>query len=141
MTVGNLAKAFNSQNVKLQIGGSEIITIFNVTKLKDHPINRINSRSGAADFPSNPLMEVTFDCIVSKDVYADFDTASTLNSRGVLPLTAFTIIAQSISGSSPDDITINFSAIVPHMEDLAPERGAYTIRVTLRIANSTYIVS
>src|SRR5690349_11836425 len=102
MTLGNLAKAFNAQNVKLQITGSEIITIFNITKLKDHPINRINSRSGAADFPSNPLIEVTFDAIVSKDVYTTFDTANTLNSRGVLPLTAFTVIGQNIGGSSGD---------------------------------------
>ena len=141
MTLGSLAKAFNAQNVKLSISGSEVITIFNVTKLKDHPINRINSRAGAADFPSNPLIEVTFDAIVSKDVYTTFDTAATLSSRGVLPLTPFTVVGQNIGGVAGDDITITFSAIVPHMEDLAPERGAYTIRVTLRIANSTYVVS
>ena len=66
-------------------------------------------------------------------------TLTTMSARSVLPLQACTLVGQSIDGSS--DITVTFSAIFPHMEELAPDRGAYTVRVTMRIANSTYSAS
>ena len=137
--VGDIAKAINAQNVLLYLGTPEAITIFNITKVNDFPINRINSRQGAADFPSNPLREITWDAIVSKDLYDTLTTLTTLSARSVLPLQACTLVGQSIDGSS--DITATFSAIFPHMEELASDRGAYTVRVTMRIANSTYSAS
>ena len=70
-TIGSLAAAINSQNVLLYIGTPEAITIFNIQKTFDSPITRINSRSGAADFPSNALREVTWDAIISKDLFDD----------------------------------------------------------------------
>lgn len=138
-SVGSLAAAINAQNVQLNIGTPQAITIFNITAVYDYPINRINSRSGAADFPSNPLREITCDAIISKDLFDLLTTLNTMSARSVLPLQACTITGQSIDGSS--DITATFSAIFPHIEALAADRGAWTVRFTMRIANSTYSAS
>lgn len=138
MVLGNLEKAFNAQNVKLKLASNEFVTLYNIRKKKSHPRNRVNTRVGAADFYSHPLIEITFDAVVSKDVYSAFTALNLLDARGALPLGAFTVLGENLGGSGGDDISVTFSARVPDLEDVAAEAGHYVIRPTLIIKNSTY---
>ena len=137
-TIGNLANAINAQNVQLLIGTNTAITVYNIRHSTDLPVNRTNTRSGAIDFYSYPLIEVTFDATVSKDIYDALEALTILNSRGVLPNQAFSIIGQNISGNTLNDITTSFTANVRSLVGIAGPTGNYAVTCTLRILNSTW---
>jgi hypothetical protein len=144
MTYGNLANAINAQVVHLWLGDSstgEFITLNNISKVKDVPVNRVVSRSGAADFYSAMLIEFTAEAVVSDDVYNTLDALSTPNSVAQLTEQVFTVNGQNLSGNDTYDITQTFTGQVRHMEDIAGEAGHYTIRFTVRILNSSYTPS
>ena len=141
MVLGDLSKAVNSQNVRLKLSTDEVITLFNINKSKAHPRSRTNSRAGAADFFSNPLIQLTWDAIVTKAIFDAFATLNTLDARGKLPVGSFTIIGENLGGSSGDDITATFSATVPELSDIAGENGSYIIRCLMIVVNSTYSVA
>ena len=141
MVLGDVSKAFNAQNVKLKLGSNEVITIFNINKSKDHPRSRTNTRAGAIDFYSFPLIQVTFDAVVTKDIFDAFAALNTLDSRSNLPDGNFTVFGENLGGSAADDITATFSAEVPTLSDIAGENGNYLIRCTLIIKNSSYSAS
>lgn len=145
MTYGVLANAFNANNVRLWISGlsptNELITLFNIQKTKSNPRLRINSRVGAADFYAAPLISVTAEAIVSKDVFQLLDGLSTPNARGALASTQMAVYGQNLSGNTSNDITTQFFAAVSDLSDIANENGTYTVRFTLIIADSTYSTS
>lgn len=141
MTLGDISKAFNAQNVRLQLGSDEIITCYNINKSKSHPRSRVHTRAGAVDFYSFPLLQVTFDAVVTKTVFDALSALNTLDSRSNLPDGTFSIIGQNLGGSSADDILATFTAEVPELSDIAGEAGHYLIRCTLIIKNSTYVAS
>lgn len=146
---GTLNKVINAQNVKLKIGptadseeaeGSqqEWITMYNIRKRKSHPNNRINTRGGAVDFWSDPLWEITFEGLVSKDIFDKLEALCTLDSRHKLPVEDFTMVGENIGGQSGDDTKVQFNGVIPDLEDFAGADGQYAIIATLRIDNTTY---
>lgn len=137
MSLGDLSKAVNAQNVKLSRAGAEMITIHNLQFSKVFPRNRINTRSGAADFYSHQLLSLTFDAVVTKTIFDQFEADSTLTARGALPEVTYTLLAQAISGAA-DDITVTFTASVEQLQHIAAESGHFLIRPTLIIKNTTW---
>ena len=116
-------------------------TIYNTSKSITSPRLRVNTRSGAADFSSWPLIQLLFTGVISKDMHSALEALAIPNARGVLTQQAFTLIGSSISGSPSDDITVNFTAQVYDFADEAPENGWYLCRATLIILNTSYVVS
>lgn len=138
---GNIAKAFNAQHVKLQIGteANEWILLTNISKRSVAGRTNIQNRSGVAYFFSDNIREVTCEGIVSQDIYNYLVAANTRDSYGNLPSNPYTVWGQSLSGSTSDDITAEFNAYLHDLEDRAAEEGSYMVRFTLTIINSTYI--
>lgn len=146
---GILSKVVNAQNVKLKIGPTpdseeaegaqqEWITVYNISLRKAHPTSRVNTRGGAVDFYSHPLIEVPFEGLCSKDIYDKLDALSTLNARSALPVEDYTIVGENIGGSAADDPKAQFNATLPEFESLAGQHGQMAVRGVLRINNLTY---
>lgn len=132
--IGILDNAINAQAVILEINGTdEIITIHNIRRTKTHPIHRTNTRGGPIDQYAWSIIELTFDCLVTKDMSAIFDALNSLSDRSALTKGAFTLTGLSLSGSSNDDVVGPFDATVPDYERDAGESGDYTARIKLRI--------
>jgi len=134
--IGNLNDAINAQAVILEINtGSldEVITLHNIKRNKIHPIHRTNTRGGPRDQYSWSIIELTFVCLVTKDMSAIFDALNSLDSRSKLPLDEFTLTGLSLSGAAEDDIVGPFNATVPDYERDAGESGDYVARIKLRI--------
>ena len=134
--IGNLDDAINAQAVILEINTGtldEIITIHNIRRSKTHPIHRTNTRGGPRDQYSWSVIELTFDCLVTKDMSAIFDALNSLDSRSKLTTDEFTLTGLSLSGASNDDVVGPFNATVPDYERDAGEVGDYVARIKLRI--------
>lgn len=139
---GNIAKAFNAQLVKLQIGaGNELITLTNISKRSDYPRTTIQTRTGVSYFYADAIREVTCEAIVSQDVYNELTTLNTRDAFGNLPQQAYVVLGKSLSGVSTDDVEADFNAQLPTLEDVAGPEGAYLVRFTLVIQNSSYVPS
>lgn len=137
--IGDLSKVINANNVKLKLGANEYISIFNTDIAKTHPISHVATRSGAVDYFGAPTIDVTFEALVTEEVYKSFDALATLSARGALTYSAMTLLGENI-GVSGDDLSITFSACLPVFQASAPRDSYYAIRGTLRIKNSTYVV-
>lgn len=132
--IGNLSDAINAQAVILEVDGvDEIITIHNIRRRKTHPIHRTNTRGGPRDQYSWSIIELTFDCLVTKDMSTIFDALNNLNDRSALTEEQFTLTGLSLSGSAEDDVVGPFNATVPDYERDAGEVGDYIARMKLRI--------
>lgn len=138
--IGDLAKAINAQNVKLKIGLDEVIVIYNTELGKDTPINRVGTRSGAADFFQFQVIDLMFESVVTEAVYQTLNTLNTMTSRGALPLQAFTLTGENLGGAAGDDLVITFSGSITLLRSTAPQAGAYAVRCNIRIKNSTFAV-
>jgi hypothetical protein len=139
--LGDITKAINSEVVNLSLGSQLMATIYDTKKSIDSPRLRVNTRSGAADFSSFPLIQLVFTGVVSKDVHAALEALSIPNAQMNLTQQAFTLVGSSITGSSGDNITVNFTGQVYNFSDEAPENGWYLLRCTIIILSSTYIIS
>lgn len=131
--IGSIAKAINAQAVILEKSGTdEIITVHNIVYSKIHPIHRKNTRAGPLDNYSWSIIELVFECLVTKDMADDFDTLNTLNSRSALPTESFTLTGLNLTNTSGDDDVVSFNATVPDFTRTAGSEGEYTARIKLR---------
>jgi len=144
MPFNTLAEAFSGNNVSLLLtdsGLDEVLNMYNMRKRKITPRNRVDSRGGVADFWTNQLLEITFESVVTKDLYQYLNTNSDLNARTVLPLIVMQIIGLSVSGVVADDVTEDFSAQIPELEDLSINGSYWWIQVKMIVRNGTVIIS
>jgi len=135
--IGNYDNVVNAQNVLFYKGtiADEYITLTDIRITDETPIDRTHPRGGALDTPSFSLIEIDAEVTLDKAVYADFRAMRQLTSRGALPTSPYVIVAQSPAGAS-EDWTETGTFIVRRMNPVAPERGRYTTRVTLRLNNN-----
>ncbi|KKN76247.1 hypothetical protein LCGC14_0372730 [marine sediment metagenome] len=144
MPFNNLSKAFSGNDVSLLMtdsGLDEIVNVYNMRKRKITPRNRVDTRGGVADFWTNQLLEITFESVVTKDLYEYLDTNSDLNARTVLPLIVMQILALSQSGLVPDDVTENFSAQIYDYDALSINGSYWWIGVKMIVRNDTVVIS
>lgn len=135
LSLGNLSKSVNSNFVALKKGSSEIITLLNATLADETTIDRQHTRDGSLDTPSFPLIEITGDAIIDKDLYTSLRAMRQLSSRGALPTDTFAIIATNI-GVSGDDFTETGTFILRRMTSAAIKDTAYVVNITLRLFNN-----
>ena len=138
MSLGSLAAAFNAQNVHILLNSAEIITCHNVIVSDVSPRFRINTRAGAADFYSFPLIQVTFEALVTKTIYNALRALRILTSAGALPTASWSVVGNNLDGSPSDDINMPFTATVPELTSQAGETGNYSIRATIIVTDSSY---
>jgi hypothetical protein len=144
MVFDKLAQAFDGGNVRILLtdtGLQEIFNCYNMTKKKTTPRTRVDTRGGAGDFYGAQLREVTFETVVTKDLFLYIDTNSDRNARGALPAIAGQVIADSVSGNAADDITETFNVEIPDLEDQSIDGNYYWIRVHMIIKPGTYSVA
>jgi len=136
--IDSLDNAINAQAVILQLDGSDdVITIHRIRRSKIHPIHRTNTRGGPLDQYSWSIIELTFDCLVTKDMSTIFDALNELDSRSALALQSFTLTGLSLSGVAEDDVVGPFNATVPDYTRDAGEVGDYVANIKLRINEGT----
>lgn len=132
--IGNLDDAINAQAVILEVNGvDEIITIHRIRRSKTHPIHRTNTRGGPRDQYSWSIIELTFDCLITKDMSTIFDNLNNLTSTSKLTTEEFTLTGLALSGASNDDVVGPFNATVPDYTRDAGEVGDYVANIKLRI--------
>jgi len=136
--IGNYDKVVNAQNVLFKKGTSEFITLTDIQITDETPMDRTHPRGGALDTPSFSLIEIDAQVTLDATIYADFRAMRQLTARGALPTASYNILAEAPSGSG-DDWTETGTFIVRRMNPVAPERGRYTTRVTLRLNNNNVL--
>jgi len=144
MPFNDLSKAFSGNDVSLLLtdsGLDEVVNMYNMRKRKITPRNRVDTRGGVADFWTNQLLEITFESVVTKDLYQYLDTNTNLSARTVLPLIVMQVLALSQSGLVPDDVTENFSAQIPELEDLSINGSYWWIQVKMIVRNGTRVIT
>lgn len=144
MPFNNLSKAFSGNDVSLLMtdsGLDELVNIYNMRKRKITPRNRVDTRGGVADFWTNQLLEISFESVVTKDLYQYLDTNSDLNARTVLPLIVMQVLALSQSGLVPDDVTENFSAQIYDYDTVSINGSYWWIGVKMIVRNGTVVIS
>lgn len=144
MPFADLSKAFSGNDVSLLLtdsGLDEVINMYNMRKKKITPRNRIDTRGGVGDFWTNQLLEITFESVVTKDLYQYINTNSDLNSRTVLPLIVMQILGLSVSGLVPDDVTEDFSAQIYELEDISINGSYWWIGVKMIVRNGTVVIT
>lgn len=143
MVFDKLAEAFNGGNVRLLMtdaGLNEDFNLYNMTKKKTTPRNRVDSRGGAADFYAAQLREITFETVVTKQMFNYLDTRSTLNSRSVIPDTVMQVLSDSLDPVA-NDLQEDFTAQVIDLEDQSIDGNYWWIRVHLIIKPGSYTVA
>lgn len=132
--IDNLDNAINAQAVILELDGTdEVITIHRIRRSKTHPIHRTNTRGGPRDQYSWSIIELTFDCLVTKAMSLLFDNLNELTSTSKLTTQAFTLTGLALSGVANDDVVGPFNATVPDYTRDAGEVGDYVANIKLRI--------
>jgi len=144
MAFNDLAKAFSGNNVRLLLtdsGLDEVINMYNMRKRKITPRNRVDTRGGVADFWTNQLLEITFESVITKDLYLFLNTNTNLNTRTVLPLIVAQVLSDSLSGLVADDVSEDFSAQIYELEDLSINGSYWWIGVKMIVRNGTVTIS
>jgi len=144
MVFDKLLEAFNAQNVRLLLtdsGLQEDFNLYNMTKKKTNPVNRVNSRGGAADFYTATLREITYETVITEQMFKYLDLNSDLNSRSALPKVVGQVIADSISGVGADNMTENFTFQILALEDQSIDGNYWWVRVTMRIVPGSYTIA
>lgn len=142
MVFPKLDEAFNGNNVRLLLtdsGLQEDFNLYNMTKKKTTPRNRIDSRGGAGDFYAAQLREITYETVVTEQMFLYLNTQSTLNARSVIPGTVCQVISDSVDGAS--DLTEDFTAEIIEMEDNSIDGSYYWVRVHMIIKPGSYTVT
>ncbi len=143
MVFDKLAEAFNGNNVRLLMtdsGLNEDFNLYDLTKKKTTGRNRVNSRGGAGDFYSQQLREVTYETVITKQMFLYLDTQSDPNTRGVIPATVMQVLADSLDPVA-NDLQEDFTAEIIDLEDFSIDGNYYWIRVHMIIKPGTYTVA
>jgi len=143
MVFDKLAETFSGQNVRLLLtdsGLQEDFNVYNMTKTKTNPSNRVNSRGGAKDYYTQTIREITYETVVTEQMFKYLDTNSDLTTRSALPQIVGQVIADSLAGAA-DDLTENFTFEITALSDQSIDGNYYWIRVTMRIVPGTYTVA
>ena len=144
MVFDKLAEAFNGQNVRLLLtdsGLNEDFNLYNMTKKKGHPRNRVHSRGGAKDFYGPSLREVTYETVITEQMFKYLDSNSELNTRHAMPQIAGQVISDSLSGVGADDMTENFTFEIADLEDQSIDENYWWVRVHMIIVPGTYSIA
>ena len=144
MVFDKLDEAFNGQNVRLLLtdsGLQEDFNLYNMTKKKTTPRNRVNSRGGAGDFYTAQLREITYETVVTEQMFKYLDTQSTLTSRSALPKVVGQVISDSLSGVGADDMTENFTFQIIDLEDQSIDGNYWWVRVHMIIVPGSYSIA
>ncbi len=141
MAFDGLGKAFNAKNVSIWIDNpslSEVINTYDLSTKKITGRNRIETRGGIGDFWGGQLLEVTFEAVITADLFLVLDTLNTLNARNALPLTDMRVLNENLGGVGGDDITEDFQGEIPDIESFAVDVGYKWVKVKIIIRNGTY---
>lgn len=136
MTLGDLSKAINAQNVLLEVGSEgEVITLYNIRHSSESILDRRNTRGGSIDTPAFTLDEIIADCTISKLLFDHFTSLRVLTGRGALPSESFTITGESIDATNVpnDDVVVTGDYILRRLEDIGQEQGRYEVTLTMRV--------
>lgn len=143
MVFDKLAEAFNGKNVRLLMtdsGLQEDFNLYDMTKKKTTPRNRVQTRGGAGDFYAAQLREVTFETVITKQMFNYLDVRSTLNSRSVIPDTVMQVLADSLDPVA-NDLQEDFTAQVIDLEDQSIDGNYWWIRAHIIIKPGSYSVA
>ena len=144
MVFDKLVETFNAQNVRLLLtdsGLQEDFNLYNMTKTKTNPSTRVNSRGGAKDYYTATIREVTYETVITEQMYKYLDTNSDLTTRSALPQIVGRVIADSTSGVGGDDMTEDFTFEITALSDQAIDANYWWVRVTMRIVPGTYSIA
>lgn len=144
MVFNKLTETFNGQNVRLLLtdsGLNEDFNLYNMTKTKTNPSNRVNSRGGAKDYYTATIRDVTYETVITEQMMKYLDSNSDPTTRSALPQIAGRVIADSVSGVPADDMTENFTFEITALSDQSIDGNYWWIRVTMRIVPGTYSIA
>jgi len=144
MVFDKLDKAFNGRNVRLllfDVSLNEDFNLYNMTKKKTTPRNRVHSRGGAADFYGPQLREVTYETVISEQMFKYLDSNSNLTVRSTLPQIVGRVISDSVSGVGADDMTEDFTFQILDLEDQSIDENYWWVRVHMIIVPGSYSIA
>ena len=144
MVFDKLGEAFNGRNVRLLLTDgtlNEDFNLYNMGKKKTTPTNRVHSRGGAADFYGPQLREITYETVVTEQMFKYLDTNSDLSTRSTLPQIVGRVISDSVSGVGADDMTQDFTFQILDLEDFSIDENYHWIRVRMRIVPGSYSIA
>ena len=144
MVFDKLVETFNAQNVRLLLtdsGLQEDFNLYNMTKTKTNPSTRVNSRGGPKDYYTATLRDITYETVITEQMYKYLDSNSNLDTRSALPQIAGQVIADSTSGVGADDMTEDFTFEITALSDQAIDANYWWVRVTMRIVPGTYTIA
>ncbi len=144
MVFNKLIETFNAQNVRILLTDTvlqEDFNLYNMTKTKTNPSTRVNSRGGAKDYYTATIREVTYETVITEQMYKYLDSNSDLTTRSALPQIVGRVIADSTSGVGGDDMTEDFTFEITALSDQAIDANYWWVRVTMRIVPGTYSIA
>lgn len=144
MVFDKLVETFNAQNVRILLtdsGLQEDFNVYNMTKTKTNPSTRVNSRGGAKDYYTATLRDITYETVITEQMFKYLDTNSELTTRSALPQIAGQVIADSTSGVGADDMTEDFTFEITALSDQAIDANYWWVRVTMRIVPGSYSIA
>lgn len=144
MVFDKLLEAFNGKNVRLLLtdsGLQEDFNLYNMDKKKTIPRNRVITRGGAGDFYGPPLRKVTYETVVTEQMFKYLDTNSEPDSRSALPKVVGQVISDSTSGVGADDMTENFTFEIVDLEDFSIDDNWRFVRVEMIIVPGSYSIA
>lgn len=144
MVFDKLAEAFDGNNVRLKMtdsGLQEDFNLYDMTKKKTTPRNRVSTRGGAGDFFGAQLREITYETVITKQMFNYLDTQSTLDSRNNIPSTVMRIDSDSLDSGGTNDLQEDFTAQILDLEDQSIDGNYWWVRVHMIIKPGTYSVA
>jgi len=144
MVFDKLLEAFNGQNVRLLLtdsGLQEDFNLYNMDKKKTIPRNRVTTRGGAGDFAGAPLRKITYETVVTEQMFKYLDTNSEPTSRNAMPRIVGQVIADSLSGVGADDMTENFTFEIWDLEDFSIDGNYRWAKVEMIIVPGSYTIA
>jgi len=144
MVFDKLDEAFNGRNVRLLLtdtGLQEDFNLYNMTKKKTTPRNRVHSRGGAADFFGPQLREITYETVVTEQMFKYLDSNSNLNTRSALPQIVGQVLSDTISGTVAKDMVEDFTFEILDLEDQSIDENYHWVRVHMIILPGSYSIA
>lgn len=144
MVFDKLGEAFNGRNVRLLLtdsGLQEDFNLYNMTKKKTTPRNRVHSRGGAKDFYGPQLRQITYETVVTEQMFKYLDSNSNLNTRNALPQIAGQVLSDVLSGTVAKDMQEDFTFEINDLEDQSIDENYWWVRVSMIIVPGTYSIA